>query len=59
VLNSCRSVMSYICDVRGPSASSDHRETKHSLLDSSQYDESNGGSFIFLGAIDAELCDKM
>jgi len=41
------------------SASSDRRETKHSLLDSSQYDESNGGSFIFLGAIDAELCDKM
>ncbi|CAB4426177.1 unnamed protein product [Rhizophagus irregularis] len=32
---------------------------KHSLLDSSQYDESNGGSFIFLGAIDAELCDKI
>jgi hypothetical protein len=35
-------------------ASSDCKKMKHSSFESSQWNESNGGSFVFLGAIDAE-----
>jgi hypothetical protein len=34
---------------------SDHRKMKHSSLDLSWQDESNGSSFIFLGGIDVKL----
>jgi len=37
------------------SASSDYRKMKHSSLDSSHHDESNGDDFIPLSAIDAEI----
>ena len=32
---------------------------KHSSLDSSHHDESNGGDFILLSAIDAEIFNEM
>jgi hypothetical protein len=37
------------------SSSNDRRKMEHSLLDLSWWDESNGGSFVFLGGIDVEL----
>jgi len=44
---------------RNNSPSSDHRETKHSSLDSSQRDASNGGNFMSLKPIDTELFTKI
>src|SRR3954453_9485591 len=40
------------------STSSDCRKTKHSSLDSSHHDESNGDDFILLSAIDAKIFNE-
>ena len=37
------------------SASSDCKKMKHNSLESSRQGESNGGSFMFLDAMDAEI----
>jgi hypothetical protein len=37
------------------SASSDRRKVKHSSLEPSRQEESNGGRFIFLPSLDAEI----
>ena len=44
-----------ICKIDDISASSGHRESKHSSLDSSQWDASNGGGFMSLSSIYAEI----
>src|SRR3954447_24839206 len=40
------------------SASSDYRKMKHSSLDSSHHDESNGGDFILLSEMEAEIFNE-
>src|SRR3954467_10775870 len=40
------------------SASSDYRKMKHSSLVSSHHDESNGGDFILLSEMKAEIFNK-
>ena len=43
---------------RNISLSSDCREMKHSSLDSSYHDESNGGDFILLSKMEAEIFNE-